>query len=345
MYRFSMSVVVLAAVGLCSVAVADDKPKQEKPKIPDRVYIKMSTSMGDIYLELNQEKAPISTKNFVDYAKDGYYNGTIFHRVISNFMIQGGGFDKDMQKKETKAPIKNEWRNGLKNGRGAIAMARTSDPDSATSQFFINVVNNPFLDQPRGGAAYAVFGKVIDGMDVVDEIRNVPTTTRNGMENVPEEPVIIKTVEVLDADSPAVKKALEAEKRAAEKEFHDAMKLVKEKGGDPDSGVKTASGLWYVDLKKGEGKSPEPTDTVEVHYTGWLTSGKKFDSSRDRGKPATFPLNRVIKGWTEGVGSMQVGGHRILVIPYNLAYGERGHPPVIPPKAMLVFDVELLSIK
>ncbi|MCB9852991.1 MAG: peptidylprolyl isomerase [Phycisphaerales bacterium] len=346
MNRANVLVTALAALGVCSTVLAGPDSKEEKPKIPDRVYIKMTTSMGDIYLELNQEKAPISTENFVSYVKDGYYDGTIFHRVMSTFMIQGGGFDKDMKQKETKSPIKNEWQNGLKNSRGTIAMARTSAPDSATSQFFINVVDNPALDQPRGGAAYAVFGKVIAGMDVVDKIKEVRVgngqdAAGNKHQNVPVEKVMIEKVTITDADT-----AAKAAKAAEGKDFADAMAVVKSNGGDPEKGVKTDSGLWYTDVKVGAGPTPpNASSTVKVHYTGWLVNGKKFDSSRDRDQAAEFPLNRVIRGWTEGVGSMKVGTRRILVIPYQLAYGESGRPPTIPPKATLVFDVELLEIK
>ncbi len=147
--------------------------------------------MGDIVVELNKEKAPISVANFLNYVDKGHYSGTIFHRVISSFMIQGGGFDADLTEKKTDAPIKNEWQNGLKNEAYTIAMARTNVPDSATCQFYINSVNNPMLDAPRGGAAYAVFGKVVTGQDVVDKIRAVKTGFRNGMGDVPMETVTI----------------------------------------------------------------------------------------------------------------------------------------------------------
>ena len=161
------------------------------------VYVSMTTSKGVIYLELNAAKAPISTENFVNYTKEGFYNGTIFHRVMKTFMIQGGGFTADMKQKTTKAPISNEWQNGLPNSRGAISMARTNEPNSATSQFFINTVDNKMLDQPRGGAAYAVFGKVIKGMDVVDAIAAVPTGNSSGMQDVPKSVVTIEKMEIL----------------------------------------------------------------------------------------------------------------------------------------------------
>jgi peptidyl-prolyl cis-trans isomerase B (cyclophilin B) len=163
------------------------------------VTIKMETSMGDITLELDGEKAPDTVANFVEYANSGFYDGTIFHRVIANFMIQGGGFDSDMKQKKTRAPIKNEAGNGLKNDTGTISMARTNDPHSATAQFFINVKDNAFLNHtaPSGqGWGYAVFGKVTDGMDVVHAIEKVSTTNRSGMQDVPAETVVINKVTV-----------------------------------------------------------------------------------------------------------------------------------------------------
>ena len=159
----------------------------------------METSMGTITLELNDEKAPETVRNFVDYAAAGHYDGTIFHRVIDGFMIQGGGFTRNMDQKPTRAPIRNEARNGLKNARGTIAMARTMVVDSATSQFFINLVDNDFLDftspTPQG-FGYAVFGAVTDGMDVVDAIAKVKTGFNGPHQNVPEDPIVIKKVTV-----------------------------------------------------------------------------------------------------------------------------------------------------
>ncbi len=174
---------------------AEEAPSEEK-----FVYIQMKTSQGEMFIELNNELAPISTANFVRYTKEGFYDGTIFHRVIENFMIQGGGFDKDMKKKNTHEGIKNEWKNGLSNSRGTIAMARLGgQPDSATGQFFINVADNDFLDQPRDGAGYAVFGKVVKGLETMDKIRSVKTTTRGPYGDVPVEPVVIEEVTILDA--------------------------------------------------------------------------------------------------------------------------------------------------
>ncbi len=156
--------------------------------------VRLSTSMGDVVLQLDAEKAPKTVANFVQYVKSGHYAGTVFHRVIDGFMIQGGGMDADMKEKPTRAPIPLEAKNGLSNQRGTVAMARTMVPDSATAQFFINVGDNLMLDaaNSRDGHGYAVFGKVIDGMDVVDKIKNQATGNKGPHQNVPQQAITIK---------------------------------------------------------------------------------------------------------------------------------------------------------
>ena len=163
--------------------------------------VTMATTMGDFRIELNAQKAPISTKNFLDYVSEGYYDGLIFHRVIPGFMIQGGGFDAAMSQKKTKAPIKNEAGNGLKNTTGSIAMARTNVVDSATAQFFINVKDNDFLDhrsETPDGFGYAVFGRVVEGMDVVHKIEKVRTGNQGMNQDVPVEAVVIQSVRLAE---------------------------------------------------------------------------------------------------------------------------------------------------
>ncbi len=162
--------------------------------------VRLNTTMGAITLELDQDKAPITVENFLNYTRSDFYTGTIFHRVINGFMIQGGGLTADMQDKPTNPSIKNEADNGLKNKRGSIAMARTPDPHSASSQFFINVNDNDFLDfkaQTPQGWGYCVFGEVIEGMDVVDKIKGVTTTSRAGHQDVPVDTIVIESVEEL----------------------------------------------------------------------------------------------------------------------------------------------------
>lgn len=199
-----LSVFLLTGVGLiagCSEEeISQDKQISEETKKMEAksTKVKMETSMGDMVIELNGEAAPVTVKNFLGYAEKGFYDGTIFHRVISNFMIQGGGFGPDMERKATEEPIINEASNGLKNERGTIAMARTSHPDSATSQFFINHKANPNLNYTgESNPGYAVFGKVVEGIEVLDKIAAVETTTKGPYRDVPAEPVVIKSVTVL----------------------------------------------------------------------------------------------------------------------------------------------------
>ena len=181
------------ALGCAAAARAADEKKDKNP------VVVISTSLGDIKVELYPDKAPGTVKNFLNYVDAKFYDGTIFHRVISNFMIQGGGFESGKfpgAPKKTGAPIKNESANGLSNERGTVAMARTSVPDSATAQFFINTVDNDFLDRAnsRDRVGYCVFGRVVEGMDVVDKIRAVPTGTRAGMQDVPRTDVVIQSI-------------------------------------------------------------------------------------------------------------------------------------------------------
>jgi len=190
---------LLAALGLYTLCtmVPTGAGAAEQPRV------RMQTNMGDIVIELNRDKAPKSVDNFLRYVKEGHYDGTVFHRVIPNFMIQGGGFTQDLQQKSTHEPINNEANNGLKNKRGTIAMARTSDPHSATAQFFINVVDNDFLDHtdptPRGWG-YTVFGTVVEGMDVVDKIAKVPTGSVGPFpKDAPKQPVLIEKLSVVAA--------------------------------------------------------------------------------------------------------------------------------------------------
>jgi peptidyl-prolyl cis-trans isomerase A (cyclophilin A) len=184
-----------------ALAAAAAAPAWAQTAAAPRVLL--STSEGDITLELDAMRAPKTVENFLAYVRAGHYEGTIFHRVISNFMIQGGGFTADLKQKQTRAPIPIESRNGLKNERGAIAMARTSDPNSATAQFFINVVDNARLDFPSfDGHGYTAFGKVVAGMDIVDRIRDTPTKADGPHQNLPVQPIVIRKAQILAAASP-----------------------------------------------------------------------------------------------------------------------------------------------
>ena len=197
MKRALITVIVMVAFACTAYAVETPKPVKTAWKNP---VVLVQTSMGNIKLELFEKEAPISVKNFLAYVNSGFYSGTIFHRVIPNFMIQGGGFTADFKEKPTNSPIKNEAGNGIKNVRGTLAMARTFIIDSASAQFFINVKDNDFLNHSSNsmqGYGYAVFGKVMEGMDVVDKIAAVPTGMHGDFSDVPKKEVIINSMKVL----------------------------------------------------------------------------------------------------------------------------------------------------
>ena len=192
MKRWIVFTILFWVVGMGTGMAADPMPR-----------VRRTTSLGDIELELNRTAAPATVDNFLTYVRDGFYDGTIFHRVIAGFMIQGGGFDLDLRQKATRPPIANEADNGLNNRTGTIAMARTPDPHSASAQFFINVKDNDFLDhraKTMKGWGYCVFGQVVSGMNVVHAIENSPTTTHQGMPDVPREPVVIKQATVVSKE-------------------------------------------------------------------------------------------------------------------------------------------------
>jgi cyclophilin family peptidyl-prolyl cis-trans isomerase len=187
--RKLIALLALSTLGTEAVLAADPR-------------VELKTNRGPIVIELYEAKAPKTVANFLQYVKDGHYNGTVFHRVIDGFMIQGGGFDRDMKQKATRAPVANEAANGLKNDYGTLAMARTPDPHSASAQFFINLKNNDFLnyrDPTPQGYGYTVFGKVVSGMDIVERIAKVPTGNAGAHQNVPREPIVIESATLLPA--------------------------------------------------------------------------------------------------------------------------------------------------
>lgn len=204
----SLAIVAFSTASLANAqetpATAPAKPAAPAAAAPAAAamdYAVIRTSMGNIVVELDRAKAPITVENFLTYAKDGFYNGTVFHRVIPGFMVQGGGFGADAKQKATRPTIRNEWTNGLKNTRGTLAMARLGGrADSASSQFFINLKDNGFLDEPRDGSGYAVFGRVLSGMEVVDAIAMVPRGSRNGMGDWPRQDVVMEKVEAITKD-------------------------------------------------------------------------------------------------------------------------------------------------
>ena len=331
-----------------------------QPEVDKLVYAKLSTNFGDIILELNNEKAPISVANFVRYLDKGAYDGSNFHRVVKDFVVQGGGFNGAANPIPTDEPIINESTNGLKNLRGTIAMARTNEPNSATSQFYFNLVDNSALDGADGHPGYAVFGKVIGGLAVIDAMADVPLLIQPQTgPTTPREPVRIeKAARIKAADAPAEAKAADAsaEKGKAElkrrldavspqAQFNDAIDFLKGKGIDTSKGVKTASGLWSVELEPGAGPTPTPTDVVKVHATGWLPTGKQIETTAEMGAPAEITLSNLpIKGLVEGLQLMNAGSRRYFIIPPDLAYGDRGGVKV-PPDSAMVYEIQLVDFK
>ena len=324
------------------------KAKMEKDfleKQADGIYAHINTNRGDIFLMLEMKKTPMTVANFVGLAEGKiannkkaagvpFYDGLKFHRVIPNFMIQGG-CPLGTGSGDPGYKFDDEIDSTLKHtGPGILSMAN-SGPGTNGSQFFITHVKTDWLD-----GKHTVFGHVIDGQDVVNKIQG--NDTLNSLT------ILRKGAEAQAFDAPAVftKTQAVAKEKAAEKQKAELAAVEKALNDNYKDAKVTPSGLRYIMQTEGTGASPIATSKVTVHYTGTLlANGKKFDSSVDRGQPATFGLNQVIKGWTEGIQLMKVGGKCKFIIPSDLAYGDQGYPGVIPPKSWLVFDVELISFE
>ena len=351
----SLKGALAAAIALTSLSVM-----AQEDKLKDGLYAEIDTTKGTIVAQLEFEKTPLTVANFVGlaegtrhYSKTGgkpvdqkgepYYNGILFHRVIKDFMIQTG-CPQGTGRGGPGYRFPDEFDKSLRHsGAGILSMANAG-PGTNGSQFFITHKATPHLDD-----RHSVFGKVIKGSEVVDAIAGVQVAAADR----PVEDVSIKTVKIKrvgekakafkgdEAQFTKMRASIKtpAEKNKAEGEAFMA-KVVKEEGLKT-----TASGLAYKVLTEGTGPNPKATDQVTVHYTGKLINGEVFDSSVKRGQPATFPLNRVIPGWSEGVQLMKKGGKATLYLPSNLAYGTRGAGGVIPPNATLIFEIELLEIK
>ena len=310
-------------------------------KIENGMYAKINTTKGDILIKLEYEKTPLTVANFVALAEgkminnhksegEGYYDGLKFHRVIPDFMIQGGCPDGSGMG-DPGYKFSDEFHSDLKHDKGGVLSMANSGPATNGSQFFITHKETPWLD-----GKHSVFGNVVKGMDIVnkiakDDIINRVTIIREGAD-----------AKLFNASKVFKSASKELEKENAKK----ADKAIEKMKALTEGTIKTQSGLAYKVINKGDGDThPTAESTVKVHYTGKLVDGTIFDSSVQRGEPVEFPLNRVIPGWTEGVQLMVVGDKWTFIIPANLAYGERGIPQAgIGPNATLIFEVELLDI-
>ncbi|MCB9850743.1 MAG: peptidylprolyl isomerase [Phycisphaerales bacterium] len=348
-----MQRVLFSLLALIPTAAAlADESAGEPAATNSKLIAVIETERGNIRLELFPDKAPLTCANFVNLVQHGFYDGLLFHRVIPNFMIQGG----DPEGTGMGGPgyrFADEFDPDLRHdGPGVLSMAN-SGPNTNGSQFFITHKDTPWLNDK-----HSVFGKVIEGQDVVNAVEkgdHMKKITIEGDASSLLEKYKDKVAEWNEAIAKLPTPEEREAKRMAEEEAQKAelakldetiAEYVKKLEGETGkTAEKSESGLYSIIMEPGTGESPKATDVVEVHYTGWLLDGTEFDSSVKRGKPATFPLNRVIKGWTEGVGMMKVGEKRKLIIPPDLGYGPRGMGRVIPPNSPLVFDVELLSIK
>ncbi len=344
---------LIAAIGTLSFgAIAQKKQKIKISKMdqeflskqPDGIYAKFETSKGDIYTVLEHKKTPMTVANFVGLAEGTitntakpagtpYYDGIKFHRVIPNFMIQGGcPLGTGTGDPGYKFP--DEIDESLKHtGPGILSMANAG-PGTNGSQFFITHVKTDWLD-----GKHTVFGHVITGQNVVDSIKQGDVINKLVILRKGKEAEGFDAAKVFETEKANFSKKME-EKLAAQKAADEKMLTELTKGAQ-----KTQSGLYYIMEKEGTGNNPSATSTVKVHYEGKFLDGKIFDSSIQRGQPIEYGLNQVIPGWTEGLQLLKPGGKAKLIIPPHLGYGERGYPGAIPPNAWLVFYVELIDFK
>ncbi len=315
-------------------------------------HVRMQTSEGDILFDVFEEETPITATNFLQYIVDDYYDGTIFHRVPENFVIQGGGFLPGLVRQEPlRDPIVNEFSEDRPNLRGTIAMAKTSDPDSATSQFFFNTKDNPDLDNTSNSGGFTVFGNIEDGLDVMDAIQAVETETvsteEQTFQDVPVEDVVVLDVVIEDAPDPADDSADEDDADPGEGEDEGTDEDTDEVVPVDAEFTVTEEGLQYRDVALGDGAVVQPESTIRVIYEGRFDdeNGDVFDTSLDEASAPEFPLSELIEGWQIGLGEIEMreGGTRQLIIPPDLAYGDEGSG-AIPPNATLWFQISIVEI-
>jgi len=350
---------VACAVPSCKSAGPSGGEPAAPPSRPDtevtapttmNPVVQFETSLGSFELTLDAEAAPVTTMNFIDYIEDGYYEGTVFHRVVDTMMIQGGAFYATMHRKNDglREPIISEWNIGLKNTRWTVGMVRRPGViDSAQSEFYINLIDHPALDTPTDGAGYTVFGRVTDGFDTIERIRETPVGTHPRYAGgrsavVPKTPVLIREARVLEPlDRPA---AIARAEELEELRKNRVARLIEQfEARGSGKRVTSDSGLTYVDLVVGNGGVPHERSAVEVYYRGYFVDGVEFENAMR--EPSLLRIPDLTEGLREGILTMAEGGVRAMIIPPELAYGSGGIPGKIPPNATLVFEVELLQVK
>lgn len=313
-------------------------------------WLRMETTLGDIIFELDAREAPTIVINFVEYAEGGEYDGTIFHRVVPNRILQAGGYTPDLKFKPRSVPqvVPDSWHIELQSTEGTLALVRPSDQlGKSTAEFFINLTDNVHHDMGRNHGRYGVFGRVVGGHDTINRIRSTPIgpDPRYGKgfsPVVPTTPVVINSARLItpfDADAAREVMAIRYPTPAIA-----VKKLFGQKVAD--ALTETGTGMQFADIKPGRGpRSPEPTDDLEFQYRGTFLNGAEFESSYDRQKPLVRKLNSMIPGLQEAFATMTEGGHRVVVLPPELAYGEGGIPGIIPAGSVLIYELELLEIK
>lgn len=318
-----------------------------EPTLTPRVLV--GTTLGQFIIELDASKAPVTAMNFVDYVQAGYYNGTIFHRILRNSVIQGGKYDRHLtaKVKGLREPILSEWNNGLSNSKWFLGMVRKPNlHNTAVAEFYINMHENSDLDIPQDGAGYTVFGKVVDGFEVLERMRDVQLGTHPKYAGgqsavVPRVPVIIRAMRMLSRiDRNAAQAIAEENQKPQDVRADDMLQEYKDKSGNEI--VESLTGLKYIDMKVGQGAWPLAEEKVELLYRGLLVDGRIFEDSME--KSTTVKVGDMISGLQEGLLTMQEGGVRVLVVPAKLGYGVNGIPGIIPPDATLIFELEMLQV-
>jgi len=365
-----MTTVLVACVGGCHAGGGDSqqaeiaqrtnpaavkvssKPKFMASRTDDPLHpkIKIETTLGDMVFELDAQRAPGTVLYFMQNVFDKHYDGTVFHRVMKDTVIQAGTYTAKMveKPKASRPPGKGMWNSPLTNKRGTIALLRGSLSGGGVGEFFINVADNARLDEPRNKGLFAPFGKVVDGQEVIDRIRNVPVSTHpqyaaGKADVVPVDPVIIKSIQVLGSFNAAhiqsvVQEQIEARKHAVE------IKIAELEQQTGRKIVTAESGIQYIDLRIGNGPPVLITDTVMFNYEGSLADGSVFESTFVS-EPKVLPVSGLIEGLREGILTINEGGSRFVIVPPELGYGEAGIPAIIPPDATLFYRIELLEIR